>query len=262
MQRITMTEELKEIRVEDIVANPHQPRLHFDYEELKELANSIKINGLIQPIIVRPSEIYGYELIAGERRLKASQLAGLEKVPAVIKNISTTESMHQAIVENLQRSDLNPIEEAKAFQNILTKKHLTHEQLATFMGKSRPYITNSIRLLQLPDIILTALEEGKISSGHARSLVTLDNSQAQEDYFHRIIDQDLSVRQTEQLVKLKKQAKKPQINTNIFIKALEEELAKSLGLPIHIKLKKDGSGQLSCFFQNEEELNRIINKLK
>ncbi|MBA2795531.1 chromosome partitioning protein [Streptococcus porcinus] len=257
-----MTEELKEIKIEDIVANPYQPRLHFNHDELKELANSIKINGLIQPIIVRPSEIYGYELIAGERRLKASQLAGLEKVPAIIKNISTTESMHQAIVENLQRSDLNPIEEAKAFQTILTKKQLTHEQLATFMGKSRPYITNSIRLLQLPDIILSALEEGKISTGHARSLVTLNKSQDQENYFHRIIDQDLSVRQTEQLVKLKKQTKKPQIDKDIFIKALEEELAKSLGLSIHIKLKKDGSGQLSCLFHDDEELNRIINKLK
>ncbi|MGF3083944.1 ParB/RepB/Spo0J family partition protein, partial [Streptococcus pyogenes] len=141
-----MTKELLiDLPIEDIVTNPYQPRIQFNQRELQDLATSIKSNGLIQPIIVRKSDIFGYELVAGERRLKASKMAGLKKVPAIIKKISTLESMQQAIVENLQRSNLNAIEEAKAYQLLVEKKHMTHDEIAKYMGKSRPYISNTLR---------------------------------------------------------------------------------------------------------------------
>lgn len=256
-----MTEILKNIAIKDIVANPYQPRLTFDDQELKELSDSIKVNGLIQPIIVRKSDIYGYELIAGERRLKASKIAGLTEIPAVIKDISNSESMNQAIIENLQRSDLNPIEEAKAFQNIIERNQFTHDQLAQFMGKSRPYITNSLRLLQLPKVVLEAIESHQISSGHARALLGLASQKEQEKYFFTIIDQALNVRQTEQLIKTKSKKKPPKSKQNIFIKEMEKELAKSLGTSIKISQKKDGSGHIQLQFKDESEFNRLINKL-
>ncbi|PIA86046.1 ParB/RepB/Spo0J family partition protein [Streptococcus parauberis] len=257
-----MTEHLKTIPIADIVANPYQPRLSFDTKELMELAHSIKMNGLIQPVIVRKSDIFGYELIAGERRLRASQLAGLTTIPAVIKDISNKDSMHQAIVENLQRSNLNPIEEAKAFQNILEKEEMTHDQLAQYMGKSRPYISNSLRLLQLPKSIKEAIEKHHISSGHARALLAVTSKKEQENYFKQIISQNLSVRQTENLVKKKTNKKLSKIEKDIFNQAIENEIAKSLGLPIQLHKKNDGTGHIKLTFSNTEELNRIINKLK
>lgn len=258
-----MSEIFKLINIKDIVANPYQPRVHFNEKELEELANSIKINGLIQPIIVRQSDIFGYELIAGERRLRASQLAGLTEIPAIIKELSNTDSMHQAIVENLQRSDLNPIEEARAFQNIIEKNKITHDQLAKYMGKSRPYISNSIRLLQLPEHILKAIEKDKISPGHARALLAVEDSKLQTLYFKQIIFQQLNVRQTELLIKSQKdgQLKQSPQNTDIFVKAIEKELAKNLGIEVRLFSKKDGSGTLQFHFNNHDELNRIIHKL-
>lgn len=257
-----MTETYKKIAIKDIVANPYQPRLHFNEDELKELAASISLNGLIQPIIVRKSDVFGYELIAGERRLKASQIAGLTEIPAIIKNISNSESMNQAIIENLQRSNLNPIEEAKAFQSIIDKNQLTHDQLAEYMGKSRPYITNTIRLLQLSKAVLDAIEEKKISSGHARSLLALSTKEEQDKYLNHIISQNLNVRQTELLIRNSKTKKEKKKEKTVFTKAIENELAKSLGLAVSISLNKDGSGQCHFTFHNDDELNRIINKLK
>ncbi|MDY4034465.1 MAG: ParB/RepB/Spo0J family partition protein, partial [Streptococcus dysgalactiae] len=195
-----MTELLKSIPIEDIIANPYQPRLQFNQKELEDLANSIKANGLIQPIIVRKSDIFGYELVAGERRFKASKMAGLTKVPAIVKNMSSLESMQQAIVENLQRADLNPIEEAKAYQLLIEKNQMTHEEVAKYMGKSRPYISNTLRLLQLPQTISKAVEEGDISAGHARALLTLTDEKEQLVYANRIKNEGLSVRQIEHMV--------------------------------------------------------------
>ncbi|AEJ26320.1 ParB/RepB/Spo0J family partition protein [Streptococcus equi subsp. zooepidemicus] len=256
-----MTEILMHIPIEDIVTNPYQPRLQFNQKELEELAHSIQANGLIQPIIVRKSDVFGYELVAGERRFKAAKLAGLQKIPAIVKEISTLESMQQAIVENLQRSNLNAIEEAKAYQLLIDKNKMTHEDIATYMGKSRPYISNTIRLLQLPDVIRQAIEDGTISAGHARALLSLSTPKEQELYFHNILDQGLSVRQIEQLVKTKHPPKKRNKHKTIFVKSLEKELSKSLGLPVALSLQKNDSGQLQLSFSNQEELNRIINKL-
>ncbi|WNZ97238.1 ParB/RepB/Spo0J family partition protein [Streptococcus iniae] len=257
-----MTETYKKIAIKDIVANPYQPRLHFNEDELKELATSISLNGLIQPIIVRKSEVFGYELIAGERRLRASQIAGLTEIPAIIKTISNSESMNQAIIENLQRSNLNPIEEAKAFQSIIDKNQLTHDQLATYMGKSRPYITNTIRLLQLSTSVLDAIEKKTISSGHAHDLLALSTKEEQDKYLNYIISQNLNVRQTESLIRKSKVKKEKKKEKTLFTKAIENELAKSLGLAVSISLNKDGSGQCHFTFHNDDELNRIINKLK
>ncbi|MCL6222119.1 ParB/RepB/Spo0J family partition protein [Streptococcus dysgalactiae subsp. equisimilis] len=256
-----MTELLKSIPIEDIVANPYQPRLQFNQKELEDLANSIKANGLIQPIIVRKSDIFGYELVAGERRFKASKMAGLTKVPAIVKNMSSLESMQQAIVENLQRADLNPIEEAKAYQLLIEKNQMTHEEVAKYMGKSRPYISNTLRLLQLPQTISKAVEEGDISAGHARALLTLTDEKEQLVYANRIKNEGLSVRQIEHMVTPKLKTTPTSKNKNIFITSLEDQLAQSLGLPAKIKLKSTQSGQLLLPFANQEELNRIINKL-
>ena len=254
-----MTELLIQIPIEDIVANPYQPRLQFNQKELEDLARSIKANGLIQPIIVRKSDIFGYELVAGERRFKASKIAGLPKVPAIVKTISALESMQQAIVENLQRADLNAIEEAKAYQLLIDKNKMTHEEVAKYMGKSRPYISNTLRLLQLPDSIQRAVENGDISAGHARALLAFPDEKEQLLYATKIKNEGMSVRQIEQLVTPK--PKKSKKDKDIFVTSLEKQLAKSLGLKATIKLTSHQTGHLQLPFANEDELNRIINKL-
>ena len=246
------------ISITDIQKNPYQPRKEFDREKLDELAQSIKENGVIQPIIVRQSPIIGYEILAGERRYRASLLAGLMSIPAVVKQLSDQEMMVQSIIENLQRENLNPIEEARAYES-LVEKGFTHAEIADKMGKSRPYISNSIRLLSLPDAILSEVENGKLSQAHARSLVGL-NKEQQDYFFQRIIEEDISVRKLEALLTEKKQ-KKQQKNDH-FIQNEEEQLKKLLGLDVEIKLSKKDSGRIIISFSNQEEYSRIINSLK
>lgn len=246
------------ISITDIQKNPYQPRKEFDGEKLDELAQSIKENGIIQPIIVRQSPVIGYEILAGERRYRASLLAGLTSIPAVVKQLSDQEMMVQSIIENLQRENLNPIEEARAYES-LVEKGFTHAEIADKMGKSRPYISNSIRLLSLPEQILSEVENGKLSQAHARSLVGLNKEQ--QDYFlQRIIEEDISVRKLEELLTDKKQ-KKLQKN-DYFIQNEEEQLKKILGLDVEIKLSKKDSGKIIISFSNQEEYRRIINSLK
>ena len=246
------------ISITDIQKNPYQPRKEFDGEKLHELAQSIKENGVIQPIIVRQSPVIGYEILAGERRYRASLLAGLTSIPAVVKQLSDQEMMVQSIIENLQRENLNPIEEARAYES-LVEKGFTHAEIADKMGKSRPYISNSIRLLSLPEPILSEVESGKLSQAHARSLVGL-NKEQQDYFFQRIIEEDISVRKLEALLTEKKQ-KKLQKN-DYFIQNEEEQLKKLLGLDIEIKLSKKDSGKIIIAFSNQEEYSRIINSLK
>ena len=246
------------ISITDIQKNPYQPRKEFDGEKLHELAQSIKENGVIQPIIVRQSPVIGYEILAGERRYRASLLAGLTSIPAVIKQLSDQEMMVQSIIENLQRENLNPIEEARAYES-LVEKGFTHAEIADKMGKSRPYISNSIRLLSLPEHILSEVENGKLSQAHARSLVGL-NKEQQDYFFQRIIEEDISVRKLEALLTEKKQ-KKLQKNDH-FIQNEEEQLKKLLGLDVEIKLSKKDSGKIIISFSNQEEYSRIINSLK
>lgn len=246
------------ISITDIQKNPYQPRKEFDGEKLDELAQSIKENGVIQPIIVRQSPVIGYEILAGERRYRASLLAGLRSIPAVIKQLSDQEMMVQSIIENLQRENLNPIEEARAYES-LVEKGFTHAEIADKMGKSRPYISNSIRLLSLPDAILSEVENGKLSQAHARSLVGL-NKEQQDYFFQRIIEEDISVRKLEALLTEKKQNK--QQKNDHFIQNEEEQLKKLLGLDVEIKLSKKDSGKIIISFSNQEEYSRIINSLK
>lgn len=246
------------ISITDIQKNPYQPRKEFDGEKLDELAQSIKENGVIQPIIVRQSPVIGYEILAGERRYRASLLAGLTSIPAVVKQLSDKEMMVQSIIENLQRENLNPIEEARAYES-LVEKGFTHAEIADKMGKSRPYISNSIRLLSLPEQILSEVENGKLSQAHARSLVGL-NKEQQDYFFQRIIEEDISVRKLEALLTEKKQ-KKLQKNDH-FIQNEEEQLKKLLGLDVEIKLSKKDSGKIIISFSNQEEYSRIINSLK
>lgn len=246
------------ISITDIQKNPYQPRKEFDGEKLDELAQSIKENGVIQPIIVRQSPVIGYEILAGERRYRASLLAGLRSIPAVVKQLSDQEMMVQSIIENLQRENLNPIEEARAYES-LVEKGFTHAEIADKMGKSRPYISNSIRLLSLPEQILSEVENGKLSQAHARSLVGL-NKEQQDYFFQRIIEEDISVRKLEALLTEKKK-KKLQKNDH-FIQNEEEQLKKLLGLDVEIKLSKKDSGKIIISFSNQEEYSRIINSLK
>ena len=252
-------EEFKLIRISDIQKNPYQPRKEFSKEKIQELAQSIKENGLIQPIIVRQSPVIGYEILAGERRYRASIEAGLSEVPVIIKKLSDQEMMVHSIIENLQREDLNPIEEAKAYQSLIDKGY-THADIAEKMGKSRPYITNLVRLLTLPDFILTEVETGKLSQAHARLLIQLPLKE-QKKLLNRIQKEDLSVRQVEYLLKEEKNKKKTKEKDH-FIKEEEENLKKLLGLDVQIVLQKKEAGKITISFHNQEEYQRFINSLK
>ena len=252
-------EELKLIRISDIQKNPYQPRKEFSKEKIQELAQSIKENGLIQPIIVRQSPVIGYEILAGERRYRASIEAGLSEVPVIIKKLSDQDMMVHSIIENLQREDLNPIEEAKAYQSLIDKGY-THADIAEKMGKSRPYITNLVRLLTLPDFILNEVEAGKLSQAHARLLIQLSTDERKK-LLYRIQTEDLSVRQVEHLLKEEKNKRKSKEKDH-FIKEEEENLKKLLGLDVQISLQKKEAGKITISFHNQEEYQRFINSLK
>ena len=251
-------EEFKIVQIKDIQKNPYQPRKEFSEEKIQELAHSIKENGLIQPIIVRKSPVLGYEILAGERRYRASIAAGLSEVPVIVKQLSDQDMMLHSIIENLQRENLNPIEEAKAYQSLIDKG-FTHTEIAEKMGKSRPYITNLVRLLGLPKHILTEVESGKLSQAHARLLIQLSNDR-QDTLLHRIQTENLSVRQVEQILqKSKKSSKKEKDH---FVKEEEQKLKKILGLDVQISLQKKDSGKISISFHNQEEYQQFINSLK
>ena len=252
-------EEFKIIQLSEIQKNPYQPRKEFSEEKIQELAQSIKENGLIQPIIVRQSPVIGYEILAGERRYRASIEAGLTEVPVIIKKLSDQDMMVHSIIENLQREDLNPIEEAKAYQSLIEKGY-THADIAEKMGKSRPYITNLVRLLTLPDFILNEVEAGKLSQAHARLLIQLSTDE-QKKLLYRIQTEDLSVRQVEHLLKEEKNKKKSKEKDH-FIKEEEENLKKLLGLDVQISLQKKEAGKITISFHNQEEYQRFINSLK
>ena len=252
-------EKLEKIAVKDIRTNPFQPRKVFDQEKLEELAQSIKENGLIQPIIVRKSPIIGFELLAGERRFRASKIAGLELVPAIIKELTDQEMMRQAIIENLQREDLNPIEEAISYQKLVDHGY-KHDQIAQFMGKSRPYISNMVRLLHLSPAVKDAIKNEKISQGHARILVPLKED-LQIYWLERILKEGLSVRSLEEKVGQKKKTPSKK-EKELFLAQEENRLKKILGTEVEIHLTKQEKGSIHISFNNLDEYQRIINSLK
>ena len=254
--------ETNKISINDIIRNKFQPRKNFSKENLEELTNSIKEQGIIQPIVVRPNKNLNgkYEIIAGERRWLASQNAGLHEVPVVILNIDDAKSLEFAIVENVQRKDLNAVEEAQGYQRLVDEFNYNQEKLSKFIGKSRSFIANSLRLLSLPDAILLMVEREQISAGHARSLIGLNNS---VEIAKKIIQKKLSVRQAEVLVrqvrnnKFKLASKK---DTNIL--DLQKVLEEKIGLIVSINNKKNNSGTISFEYEDLDQLNRLIDTIK
>ena len=241
------------IPLKDIRTNPYQPRKSFSKEKINELAASIKENGIIQPIILRKSSLFGYEILAGERRFRAAKIAGLENIPALIKDLSDDDMMKQAIIENLQREDLNPIEEAESYQHLI-EKGLTHEEIAKIMGKSRPYISNLVRLLQLPAFMMDAVKEEMISQGHARLLIPLKKEE-QVFWLDKIIQDNLSVRALELSLQKTKKSKTKK-NKEIFAHSEEEKLKKLLGLNVTIHLKNSSKGKNSGTAKSKKYENR------
>jgi len=250
------------LSLSDIVPNKFQPRKNFDEENLDDLTNSIKERGVIQPIIVRKSNSNGskYEIIAGERRWLAARKAGLHEIPVVVTEADDLKSLEFAIVENVQRHDLNPLEEAQGYRRLIDEFSYDQEKVSKFIGKSRSYITNSLRLLNLPKNVLDLVEKKQITAGHAKILVGLDNALF---IANKIIDKKLSVRQTENFVKIfKKTNKKINFSKDPNILELEKSVSDKIGLTVLIKNNKRNKGTISFTFQDLDQLNKIIELIK
>jgi len=254
--------ETNKVSIKDISRNKFQPRKHFSKESLDELTNSIKERGVIQPIVVRPDKVNTgkYEIIAGERRWLASQNAGLHEVPVVILDVDDIKSLEFAIVENVQRQDLNPIEEAKGYQRLVDDFNYNQDKLSKFIGKSRSYIANSLRLLGLPAEVLTLVESGHLTAGHARTLIGLNNS---SEIAKKIIQKKLSVRQSELLVRQFRDKKFKLVHkkdSNIL--DLQKNLEEKTGLSVSISNKKNNTGTISFEYRDLEQLDKLINIIK
>ena len=255
---------LVEVKISEIDPNIGQPRKKFDEDELLELAESIKIHGVIQPIIVTKRG-KRYEIIAGERRWRASKLAGLTKIPAVIREHTDKEIMEVSLIENIQRQDLNPIEEAVAFKNLIDEYKMKQDDLAERVSKSRSAITNALRLLKLDDKVKAMLAEGLISTGHARALLAVEDKNKQQILATRIFDEKLSVRETEKLVKQilenKESKKEKKSSEKLIYKKLEDSLKSIIGSKVSIKSKDNGKGKIEIDYYSIEELDRITELL-
>jgi len=251
------------VDINDIMPNASQPRKQFDEEKLQELADSIEKHGLIQPIVLRKSG-KGYEIVAGERRWRAARLIGLKEIPSIVKELTDEENMLLAIIENMQREDLNPIEEAEGIKQMIDTYGLTQEQVSISVGKSRPYITNSIRLLKLPELVRQLTAEGRISMGHARALAAIKDEEKQIELAERTAAEGLSVRQIEALAQeTKKPTKKPakKKKKSADEKRVEEDLKNALGTKVNIK-RSGRRGKIEIEFYSKEELERLIDLLK
>ena len=251
-----------ELSIGDLVANRYQPRKNFDEDSLKDLTNSIKERGIIQPIIVRQSneEKSKFEIIAGERRWLAAQKAGLHKVPVVITEASDLKSLEFAIVENVQRSDLNPFEEAQGYKRLIDEFNYDQEKVSKFIGKSRSHITNCLRLLTLPEDVIKLIENKKITAGHAKILVGLDNASF---VANKIIDKKLSVRQSENFVKIFKGKKhRSNMSKDSNIIDLERVISEKIGLNVFIKNNKRNKGSITFLYKDIDQLNKIIEIIK
>ena len=254
--------DINKVSIKDLTRNKLQPRKHFDKESLVELTNSIKEQGVIQPIVVRPNKLLEgkYEIIAGERRWLASQNAGLHEIPVVILNVDDVKSLEFAIVENIQRQDLNSIEEARGYRRLVDDFNYNQEKLSQFISKSRSYIANSLRLLSLPEDVLLMVERGNLSAGHARTLIGLNNS---VDIAKKIIQKKLSVRQSEILVKQfrdKKFKLISQKDSNVL--DLQKDLEEKTGLNVSINNKKNNSGIISFEYRDLNQLDKLIDVIK
>ena len=251
-----------QLPISDLVPNKYQPRKIFDEDSMKDLTNSIRERGMIQPIIVRKSkkDASKFEIIAGERRWLAAQRASLHSVPVVITEVDDLKSLEFAIVENVQRHDLNPLEEAQGYKRLIDEFSYDQEKVSKFIGKSRSHITNSLRLLSLPDDVINLIENQKITAGHAKILVGLENANF---VANKIIEKKLSVRQAENFVKIFKN-KKQKINTkkDANIKDLEIAVSSKIGLHVEIKNKKNNKGKIIFEYKDLDQLNRIVKIIK
>ncbi len=256
------SKDLNKVPIEFIQPNPDQPRKIFDKNSLEDLSQSIKVQGIIQPIIVRKKGENNYEIVAGERRWRASQLAKLHEVPVVIKDIDDKTALEFAIIENVQRSDLNAIEESNGYKNLIERYNYTQDQLAEVVGKSRSHIANTIRLSSLPNEIQDMVKNNLLSAGHARCLINVPNN---VELAREIISKNLSVRQSEVLSKkyqFSNVKKLKVLNKDANLNALQEDLETSLGLKVKINNKKNNKGGISFYYNNLEQLNKIISTLK
>jgi len=258
-------DDLKKLPVDLLQRSSYQPRIEFDKVSLEELASSIRAQGIIQPIVVRQLETGKYEIIAGERRWRAAQLAELYDVPVVVKDVTDLEAMCLALIENIQRQDLNPLEEARGISRLLLEFEMTHDAIAGALGKSRSTITNLLRLLDLSPSVKQMVEEGKLEMGHARALLSLEADQ-QLEIANTIVKKGLSVRQTESMVR-KLGTKSPSKNKasatiDPDIRTLQDELSGKLGASVIIKHKKSGKGTLEIHYSSVDELDGILTKIK
>jgi ParB family chromosome partitioning protein len=250
-----------QLLISDLIPNKFQPRKLFDENNLEDLTNSIRERGMIQPIIVRKSNnnISKYEIIAGERRWLAAQRAKLHRVPVVITEADDLKSLEFAIVENVQRHDLNPLEEAQGYKRLIDEFSYDQEKVSRFIGKSRSHVTNSLRLLTLPQDVITLIENKKLTFGHAKILVGLDNASFVAS---KIIQKELSVRQAENFVKIFKKSKNKKIEKDANIKALENSIIEKIGLNLIIKNSKRNKGSITIFYKDINQLNKIIELIK
>jgi len=253
---------INKVSVSDLRSNKFQPRKLFEEDSLQDLTNSIKERGIIQPIIVRKSseDNYKYEIVAGERRWLAAQKAGLHEVPVVVADVDDLKSLEFAIVENVQRNDLNAIEEARGYQRLIEEFSYDQEKVAQFIGKSRSHIANFLRLLSLPEMVIKLIEKKKLTPGHAKILVGLNNA---EFVANKIIEKNLSVRQAENFVKIfkvKRQTLKKSKDTNL--QALEASIVEKIGLNVLIKNKKNNTGTILLEYKDLDQLNKLIEIIK
>jgi ParB family chromosome partitioning protein len=255
---------ISRIGIELIQRGRYQPRRHFDEEKLQELADSIAAQGVVQPIVVRPvGDVY--EIIAGERRWRAAQLAGLHEIPAVVRDVDDQTAMAMALIENIQRDDLNPLEEAGALHRLLEEFGLTHQEIAQAVGKSRTTVTNLLRLLELEPEVKTWLDEGKMEMGHARAILGL-SGEAQVDAAKQVVRNGLSVRETEKLVRrLQGQEAKPpkkEAAVDPNIRSLEQDLSDKLGARVHLQSGSKGKGKLVISYNSLDELEGILEHIR
>ena len=253
---------LRHMPIELMHASPNNPRKHFAESDLEDLAKSIREKGLLQPIVVRPRQDGEYEIVAGERRWRASQRAGIHDVPVLIRELSDGEALEIALIENIQRSDLNPLEEARAYSLLLEQFNYTQQQLAESVGKSRSHIANTLRLLNLPDSVRSQIETGKLTAGHARTLVATDSPAELAD---QIIKLGLSVRETESLVRESgnpAQSKRPKPEKDADTRTLERDLTTAMGLKVEIDHKGDSGGTVTISYKSLEQLEDISRRLQ
>ena len=260
---VTDNDKIVEIALDEIKKNPYQPRTYFNEEKLNELKESIEKNGLLQPIIVKKA-VKGYYIIAGERRYRAFELLDRKEIPAIIKEMTDEEMMVFAVLENLQREDLSALEESESYKNLMDKMSLTQEELAKKLGKSRPYIANSLRLLKLPTEIKNKLEQGVISTAHARTLLSLKTKKAMEEVCTLVVERKMSVRELEEYVAklLKPKEVKKTKAKDIFIEEQENILKKRLGTSVTIKQGHNKKGKIEIEFKDNDEFERIISLFK